>query len=229
MITQGSYRIPPLENGDRLTQSEFEKRYEASPDIPKAELIEGVVYVASPVRLTHGKPHSLIITWLGVYSATTPGVDISDNTTVRLDLDNEPQPDALLRIETQFGGNSRISDDDYIEGAPEFIAEIAASSASYDLNAKLNVYRRNRVQEYLVWRVYENQIDWFQLNEGRYNPILPNSDGLICSQVFPGLWLAVEAMLTQDLATVLAELQKGIASAEHQAFIEHLNLDQNLK
>ncbi|MEM9926784.1 MAG: Uma2 family endonuclease, partial [Cyanobacteria bacterium P01_D01_bin.50] len=115
--------LPPLENGDRLTRYEFERRYQAMIQIKKAELIEGVVYVASPVRATkHSRPHAKIITWLGTYSAASLGVDLQDNATVRLDADNEPQPDALLRIETEAGGNSRISEDDYIEGSPELIA-----------------------------------------------------------------------------------------------------------
>ncbi|MFO5527900.1 MAG: Uma2 family endonuclease, partial [Cuspidothrix sp.] len=121
--------IPPLENGDKLTRHEFERRYHAMPNLKKAELIEGVVYMASPVRAKqHGKPHARIMGWLIAYEAATPGVESLDNTTILLDTDNEPQPDALLRIET--GGQSRINKDDYVEGAPELIVEIAASSAS---------------------------------------------------------------------------------------------------
>ncbi len=141
--------LPPLESGDKLTRAKFEQRYAAMPQVKKAELIEGTVYMASPLRAkAHGKPHIHIMTWLGTYEAATPGVEALDNATVRLDANNEPQPDALLRIEQ--GGQSTISDDDYIEGAPELIVEIAASSASLDLHEKLNVYRRNQVQEYLV-------------------------------------------------------------------------------
>jgi Uma2 family endonuclease len=152
--------VPPLENGDRLTKYEFERRYQDTIQIKKAELIEGVVYVASPVRATkHGTPHAKIIGWLGTYSAESLGVDLLDNASVRLDADNEPQPDALLRIEPEVGGNSCITEDDYIEGSPELIAEIAASSASYDLNDKLNAYRRNGVKEYIVWQMYENRLD----------------------------------------------------------------------
>ncbi|BAY19296.1 hypothetical protein NIES21_51560 [Anabaenopsis circularis NIES-21] len=166
--------IPPLENGDKLTRAEFERRYHAMPNLKKAELIERVVYVASPVRAkTHGKPHSRIMTWLGTYEAATLGVETLDNTTVRLDADNEPQPDALLRIEQ--GGQSSITEDDYVEGAPELIVEIAASSASYDLHEKLKVYRRNQVQEYLVWRVYnilsKNCIKKRPLNSGGASPL----------------------------------------------------------
>ncbi len=141
-------KILPLENGDCLTRAEFEQRYEAMPHLKKAELIEGVVYMGSPVRVIHGRPHARIMAWLSPYWIATPGVDLMDNTTVRLDPDNEPQPDALLRIEV--GGQSTISEDGYVEGATEFIAEIAASSASYDLRDKLRAYRRNQVQEYLV-------------------------------------------------------------------------------
>ena len=114
--------LPPLENGDHLSRQEFERRYQATPHIKKAELIEGVVYMPSPVHLqSHAEPHARILTWLGVYCASTPQVQLGDNATVRLDLDNEPQPDALLRLQTAAGGRSSVSEDDYVEGAPELI------------------------------------------------------------------------------------------------------------
>jgi len=213
---------PPLESGDHLTRPEFERRYVAMPHIKKAELIEGVVYLASPVRITHGWPHAQIMAWLGAYCAATPGVDFGDNATVRLDIDNEPQPDALLRIEPSVGGQSEIGEDDYVEGAPEFIVEVAASSAAYDLHEKMNAYRRNGVQEYMVWRVYDRQIDWWQLDEGEYQPLTPDDDGIIHSQVFPGLALNVPAILTGDLATVLATLQSALSADEHVAFVSRL-------
>ncbi|MDK2410551.1 Uma2 family endonuclease [Aphanizomenon sp. PH219] len=214
--------IPPLENGDKLTRHEFERRYHAMPNLKKAELIEGVVYVASPVRAKqHGKPHARIMTWLGTYEAATPGVEALDNTTVLLDTDNEPQPDALLRIET--GGQFSINKDDYVEGAPELIVEIAASSASYDLHEKLKVYRRNQVQEYLIWRVYDYQFDWFRLQQGEYIQLQPNADNIICSQIFSGLWLDKIALLGGDLGKVLAVLQQGLASLEHEDFISRLS------
>lgn len=214
--------IPPLENGDKLTRHEFERRYHAMPNLKKAELIEGVVYVASPLRIkTHGEPHAYIMTWLGVYKAATPGIGFADNATVLIDTDNEPQPDALLRIET--GGQSRINKDDYVEGAPELIVEIAASSASYDLHEKLKVYRRNQVQEYLIWRVYDYQFDWFRLQKGEYIQLQPNADNIICSQVFPGLWLDKTALLGGDLGKVLTVVQQGLASPEHENFISKLS------
>ena len=224
MLKPSSISMPRLENGDRLTRTEFERRYAATPEKFKAELVEGIVYVASPVRAkNHGRPHAQIMTWLGVYSAATLGVDIADNSTVRLDLDNEPQPDALLRIEPQSGGKSRITEDHYIEGSPELVIEIAASSASVDMNAKLNAYRRNGVQEYLVWQVYENQIAWFCLQDAEYIRLQPDATGMIRSRVFPGLWLAVDALLRGDLATVLAELQTGLATLEHGEFVDRLS------
>lgn len=214
--------VPPLENGDRLTSHEFERRYQAMTGV-KAELIEGVVYVASPVRATkHGRPHAAIIGWLIAYKAATPQVDVQDNTTVRLDADNQPQPDALLRIEPKVGGNSRISEDDYIEGSPELIVEIAASSASYDLNDKLNAYRRNSVKEYIVWQMYENRLDWFILKEGRYIALDADKSGIIRSEAFPGLWLSVDALREGNLAEVLNVLQQGLQTQEHQQFLERL-------
>lgn len=203
--------IPNLENGDRLTRIEFEKRYSQS-NIKKAELIEGIVYMASPLRITqHGEPHASIMGWLLLYRASTPGVQLGDNSTIRLDGDNEPQPDALLRIE--YGGQSIISEDGYVEGAPELIVEIAASTVSIDVHDKFKVYRRNQVQEYLVWRVEDGEIDWFSLKEGKYIQLQRNSEGIICSEVFPGLWLDKAALLKGNLIKVIEVVQLGLATA----------------
>ena len=212
--------MPPLESGDKLTRGEFERRYQVMPNVKKAELIEGVVYMASPLRVQHGEPHAHLMTALGVYKAGTPGLMLLDNATVILDADNEVQPDALLRIEV--GGESIINEDDYIEGVPELIVEIAASTASYDLHAKKNVYRRNGVREYLVWRVYDRDFDWFRWREGEYIKIEPEADGMIRSEVFPGLWLDKSALLAGDLAKVLEVVGQGLSSSEHRSFVEGL-------
>ena len=212
-----------MQSGDRLSCAEFERRYAAATDVKKAELIEGIVYVASPFRhRQHGKPHSRVITWLGIYQALTPGVDLSDAPTVRLDLDNEPQPDAVLFIEAAAGGQTRISADDYLEGSPELIVEVAASSAAIDRGTKKQVYRRNGVLEYVIWQVYDNQLEWFGLTDGEYQLLSPDGDGILRSQVFPGLWLAVDALLSHQMAQVLEVLQVGLASPEHAAFVAQL-------
>jgi Uma2 family endonuclease len=216
-------RIPPLESGDRLTRDEFERRYKAMPNLNKAELIEGVVYMPSPVRhKSHSKPHRRITTWLSIYCENTPGTDAGDNGTLRLDSDNEPQPDAMLFIEESAGGRAHISDDDYVEGSPDLIVEIAASSASYDLHDKFQVYRRNGVREYIVWRTYDRKIEWFRLHGQQYIKIDPDSKGIISSSVFPGLRLDVKALLDGDMKKVFVELQRGLKSKEHKAFVKQL-------
>jgi Uma2 family endonuclease len=215
--------IPPLEPGDRLTRDEFERRYNGMPHIKKAELIEGVVHMPSPARWTkHARPHFEFVTWLGFYSANTLGVRGGDNTSLRLDLENESQPDAALIIEPSFGGNVHISSDDYVVGAPELVAEVAASSVSIDLNSKLRVYRRNQVQEYVVWRVLDEAIDWFVLLGDDYER-LPLNAGVYESVAFPGLWLDAAAMVRGDLAKVLQVLSQGIASPAHATFIQQLH------
>jgi Uma2 family endonuclease len=216
--------LPPLENGDRLTRQEFERRYQAMPKTTKAERIEGVVYVAAALRFrSHGLPHANLMGWLWTYKVATPGVELGDTPTVRLDLDNDPQPDAVLLIEPALGGQARISDDDDIEGAPELVAEVAASSAAIDLGAKKQAYRRNGVQEYLVWQVYDRRIGWFSLQEGDYVPLATDADRVIRSRVFPGLWLAMDDLLAGNMTQVLATLQTGLSSAEHQAFMQRLD------
>lgn len=216
MFPQFSVTTPPLENGDRLNRDEFERRYRAMPHLKKAELIEGVVYLPAALRFeSHAEPHGRIMTWLGVYQAFSPQVKLGDNPTVRLDWDNAPQPDAVLMLD---GGQATISSDDYIEGAPELVVEIAASSAAYDLYDKKRAYRRNGVREYLVWRVYEQEFDWFCLEAGKYLK-QETEAGIIRSRVFPGLWLAVSSLLSGEMQQVLAVLDRGLNSAEHREFV----------
>jgi Uma2 family endonuclease len=216
-------KMPLLEPGDHLTRDEFERRYEAMPDLKKAELIEGVVFMPSPVRFDqHGNPNANLLGWLWSYSAATPGIRVGGNATVRLDLDNEPQPDALMIRDSNYGGRVRIRSSGYIEDAPELVAEVAASTVSIDLHTKLRVYRRNNVQEYIVWRVDDSAIDWFTLKQGDYARLQLTADGAYRSEVFPGLWLDPAALVRGDLQAVLRVLQAGIACPEHVAFVAEL-------
>lgn len=213
----------PLENGDLLTRAEFERRYHGMPDQKKAELLRGIVYMPSPVRLDrHGKPHATLMGWLFTYTVALPVLELGDNTTVRLGLEDEPQPDALLMIPREWGGQAMMDADGYVEGAPELVAEVASSSVSYDLHVKQEVYRQHGVREYLVWRVLDRALDWFSLREGRYERLSPGRDGLLRSEVFPGLWLDPEALLSGNGPRLIAVLQEGLASPEHAAFAERL-------
>lgn len=137
-------------------------------------------------------------------------------------LDNEPQPDAVLLINPQAGGQARLSEDDYIEGAPELIIEVAASSVAIDLHAKKQAYRRNGVKEYIVWQVLDQKLSWFYLQEGEYLELATDGSGILQSRVFPGLWLAVAELLVGNMQSVLTVLQAGLQSAEHAAFVRKL-------
>ena len=215
---------PALEPGDHLSRDEFERRYDAMPWLKKAELIEGIVYMPPAVRLTyHAQPHGIILTWMGVYWGSTPGLFFGDNASVRLDEANMPQPDAVMIIKPDLGGQAIVSEDNYIEGGPELVVEISASTASFDLHTKLQVYRRHNVREYLVWRVLDRAIDWFVLREGEYVRLTVGDDGTCRSEVFPGLWLDPAALVKEDVNRVLEVLRQGIDSPEHAAFVARLN------
>ena len=215
--------IPPLENGDRLSRDEFERRYAGMPDSCKAELIEGTVHMAAALRFrSHGLPHSRLNNWISTYSTFTEGTSVGDTPSIRLSGENEPQPDIVMILDPDRGGQTRITDDDYIEAAPELIAEIAASTVSIDLGAKKTAYQRNGVQEYLVWRVLDQQLDWFVLSDGQYAELQPDSDGITRSRIFPGLWLDRAALLEGDMKRVLASVNEGIRSDEHLQFVEKI-------
>jgi len=217
-----SETIPPLENGDRLTRAEFERRYEAMPKVKKAELIEGVVYMPSPVRWEqHADQQSRLVWLFSHYSMMTPGVEVGDNATTRLDNLNDPQPDASLFLAPIVKGQVKIVDG-YIEGAPELVAEVAASTASIDLHNKLRAYQRNGVREYLVWLVEDEEVDRFVLRDGVLVPTPPDADRVLKSATFPGLWLDLPALLRRDKPGSFAALTRGLASPEHAAFVERL-------
>ncbi|MCA9214137.1 MAG: Uma2 family endonuclease [Planctomycetales bacterium] len=210
--------VPSLQNGDRMTQAEFLRRYNAMPHVQHAELVEGRVYMPSPVSaVRHGEPHFDLNGLLFCYRAMTPGVLGGDNSTLKLDTDNAPQPDGYLRIAEEVGGQSKVVNG-FIEGAPELILEIAASSVSYDLHEKRNAYRRNGVQEYVVLRTEDSAIDWFVLADGEYKPLPLDDDNIYRSRVFPGLWLDVAATLKGDAKQALDVLHQGIGHESHQAF-----------
>lgn len=216
-------KTPPLQAGDRLSRAEFERRYRNQPDLKKAELLEGIVYMPSPVKYSgHAHPHLFLNTWLGTYVAATPGVEGGDNATLRLDDENEPQPDILLRVDLARGGKSFVGLDDYLVGAPELIVEVAATSANYDMHIKKRVYARNGVQEYLVALTPDHSIYWFVLDGGEYRDLQPDAEGILRSRVFPGLWLNSSAFWASDLREMLATLERGLVSPEHIAFAARL-------
>lgn len=199
----------PLESGDRLSREEFHRRYCARPDIKKAELIEGVVYVPSPLRYQqHGRPHSTVMFWLGLYTVSHPELGVADNATLLIGV-SEVQPDAMLFREEGQGGHVRVTPDDYLTGVPDLIVEIAASSAAYDLHDKKALYERAGVPEYVVWQVLEERISWFRLTDGGYSEVLPDRRGIITSSTFPDLRLSIPAMLAGDNAAVVTAMRRA--------------------
>ncbi|MEM6560130.1 MAG: Uma2 family endonuclease [Planctomycetota bacterium] len=217
--------VPPLVNGDHLTREEFHRRYEAMPEVKKAELIEGVVYMPSPVSLNHSEPHDALACWRGFYRMRTPGLISGMDSTVFLDGINEPQPDVALGIPRAAGGQTDITvvkGRRYIGSAPELCVEVAMSTSSIDLNAKLRSYERNGVQEYVVVLGEPPEVRWMVLENGRFERI-DLDDGLYKSRAFPGLWLDPAALLAGNLTRLADAVQRGCSEDQrHAAFVEQL-------
>ena len=214
--------IPLLRAGDHLTVEEFELRYDAMPNVRKAELINGVVYMPSPVRAEeHGDPHFTVAGWLGRYEWKTPGTIGSDNATVRLQIGaNQPQPDLHLRIEAERGGRTWM-ENGYVAGPPELVAEVAASSVNYDLHEKRDAFERNGIPEYIVWRIEDAAIDWFILRGNEYEK-LALVEGVYRSEIFPGLWLDADALIRDDRKRLVRVARKGTASRVYATFVAKL-------
>ena len=221
--SQTTAAIPPLRNGDHLDRQEFHRRYLTMPEVKKAELIEGIVYMPERVRFDHGRSNASLTGWLGQYVSRTLGLSYGIHGTVRLDDHNEVQPDVMCMLPPHLGGRAFVDDDDYITGPPDLVIEVCESAVSIDLHAKMEAYRRNGVQEYWVHRLQDEAIDLFVLNEGRYTPLDPE-EGFLKSCVLPGLWLDVEAVLAGDFAKAFAAVDAGCATDEHAAFVKRLSM-----
>ncbi len=221
METVSTVVSQPLFAGQRLKREEFLRRWEAIPELKNAELIGGLVYMASPVSRAHCRHEFLLASWLGQYVVRTPGCDGGSEGTWLM-LGDAPQPDAHLIVLPEFGGQSRV-EGAYYAGAPELAAEVCLSSASHDLGPKLELYRAAGVQEYIAVVLGETRVLWHRLIHQRYVLVEPDSDGLVRSAVFPGLWLDPTAMLALDGARTLAALDLGLKSPEHEEFIRTLS------
>jgi Uma2 family endonuclease len=202
-----------------MSREEFHRIYEQMPPDFKAELIGGIVYVSSPLKRRHGFHHLYLGTLFGTYALNTPGTEAGDNTTILLGEEEEPQPDLYLRVLPEHGGQSRTSADDYIEGAPELVAEVAHSSRAIDLHAKRDDYTRYGVREYLVLSVRDRRLFWFDLGADR--ELTPDDDGILRVHTFPGLWIDIEAVLNND-RRMMDVLAQGLATPEHDAFVRSL-------
>jgi Uma2 family endonuclease len=203
-----------------MKQPEFHRRYEAYPEDVKFELIGGIVYMASPLRRAHGLYHPHFSGVLWHYQLATPGVELLDNTTTILGEESEPQPDLELRVVFDHGGQSRETADDYVQGAPEFLAEISHSTRSIDMHQKRDDYERAGVLEYVVLCVEEQEVYWWHFPSGRR--IKPDRQGIARSRVFPGLWIDVPALMSRDGKRLIVVLQQGLASRAHAAFVKRL-------
>jgi Uma2 family endonuclease len=214
---------PPLENGARLSAEEFLRRYEAMPEVKKAELIQGIVYMAFPVSAEfHGLPDNILQTWLGLYCSATPGVEAASNSTLRLGPGDVPQPDIVMWILPECGGHARLDPRGYLTGVPELAVEVAASSSSIDAHKKREAYLKGGVQEYLLWRTEDHEVDWWFIDRGEYKQLSADAGGTLRSRVFPGLWLNRAALLARKRAELMKSLQPGLESGEHETFVQLL-------
>ena len=221
MPVKSAPKLPTtLNSGDCLTQKEFHAIYSKMPKHVRAELIGGIVYVASPMKRRHGMNQTALGGVILAYEAATPGTESGTSVTVILDQENEQQPDICLRILPEFGGRTQTTDDDYIAGAPEFVCEISDSTRSLDLNAKKREYAEKGVLEYLVFNLRDSRFHWFDFATSREHTI--DADGIIRIKAFPGLWIDTAGVLDRDLRQLLKVLDIGLASPEHTAFLKKL-------
>lgn len=211
----------PLVAGERLDRATFHNRYEQMPPSTRAELVGGIVYMPSPLRMDHGDTNHWVDLWLGDFESSTPGVRVSLNATALLDDEGEPQPDLLLRILPEWGGQTSVVDG-YLAGPPELVVEIARSSRAFDLGAKYLDYERAGVTEYVVVALDPDEVYWHVCRGDRFVRLACGGDGIFRSEVFPGLWLDAAALFAGDRKRLRDVVDQGVATPEHAAFVAML-------
>lgn len=214
--------VPPFENGDCMDQKTFHRLYEKTPEGFKAELIGGVVYMASPVSKPHGRTHRRLCLWLDHYIEETQGVEGYDNTTNIQDEKSEPQPDLTLIVEPEYGGLTGEDSKGCIVGPAELVIEIAHSSFSIDRHAKFRDYERVGVREYLIVIVKAERIEWYGRDRNGFVPMDADAKGIVRSRVFPGLWLDPAGIFAKSSKRLIATLNAGLATEDHAKFVAKL-------
>ena len=209
-----------LRTGQRLTQEQFHAFYEQTPKHFRADLINGVVYVSSPLKKRHGRWHARINGLLFLYEEATAGVEAYDNTSLIVDDSNEPQPDATMCIEPELGGHSAETEDEYMTGSPELVVEVADSSKRLDLGEKRIAYREAGVLEYLVVNIPDRKLHLFELKHDRQ--VHADEDGVLRSSSFPGLWIDTSHFFDRSGRGCREALNRGLASQEHRRFVSLL-------
>jgi hypothetical protein len=210
-----------LLEGQRLDQSAFHDLYESMPPGTRAELIDGVVYMPSPIGMQHGGALVPVIVWLAYFAEHTPGVQVMDNVTTIVGRRSELQPDAMLRILPECGGRTS-NKRGFVRGAPELVFEVARASRYVDLGPKLVVYQQAGVLDYIVHAMNPDEILWFSREQKTLVPQTIGSDGLYRSTTFPGLWLDPQALVAMNYQRLRAVLDLGCATPEHAAFVAKL-------
>ena len=213
--------LEPLASGQRMTRAEFHERYEAMPPGTTFELIDGKVYMASPVSDWHNEACGLAGGWLSLYAFSTPGVRVGHAGSVFLSDRSEVQPDVMLKILPERGGQTR-REGAYLAGCPELVVEVSRSSRAIDLGPKRLDYERAGALEYVVFALEPDEIHWHVRRDGRLVRVSPDGDGLYRSAAFPGLWLDPVAFFADDGPALIASLNLGLATPDHAAFVGQL-------
>ena len=192
-----------------MSRDEFMRRWEQIPELKQAELIEGVVYLASPVSLAHGSYDALFVQWLGRYSfAVQKGLKITTNTTVPIGYSTF-QPDIALF----HPANAEDADRKYLEHVPDLVVEISHSSRSYDLGPKLAAYRSAGLRDYITVLLEDQRVEWRVLSGARYRLLQPAKDGILRSPNFPGLWLDTLALFPPNERRLFGAIDRGLEAA----------------
>lgn len=220
-MTHPAWNYSPLRHpGDHMSLDEFLDRWNRMPDLKFAELTDGAVYLPLPVSKDHGFYDSRIQAFCGYYAMRTLGTESGTNGNWLVPSDAAPQPDCAISIAPEYGGRCTVGEG-LAAGVPEMVSEICHSSRAYNLGPKLALYQSAGVNGHLAVLVEERRFEWRMLVNGSYQ-LLDSDANVYRSRIFPGLWINEFAFWKDDSETLLKTLEQGLATREHQTFVESL-------
>jgi Uma2 family endonuclease len=186
---------------------------ERIPEGLKADLIDGVIHVASPDNLKHYE----IDFWLAEIIARflrkrkIKGRVFGWRIAFRLDDENGPEPD-LAYVGPERTHLIRAT---HVKGPPDWALEIVSpSSVERDYTQKHDQYERFGVPEYWIIDPVEERMTCYRLGKnGKYKEIR-SREGKIHSQVIPGFWVRPEWFWQSPLPDEDETLREILAAAD---------------
>ena len=174
--------------------------YALVPDRQKADLLDGVIYVASPDTY-HGDQYTNFLARLlaGFCEARDLGKVFGSRFAFRLSPHRCPEPDVAVVLASRL----HLVDDHGMTGGPDVAVEVVSrDSRTRDYRDKRRIYEESGVSEYWLVDPIKGRADFLVLEAGKYQSAVLDDGSIFRSRVLPGFFLDGRWLFGEDLPKV---------------------------